>query len=87
MSPKRKRCAVLTKPSPTRLEEPIRSERQLAVHRRLGCPHYSECLDQSVHLGWESFSCEQCPLAAQSSDPRVELMAYATSREGGRFDS
>ena len=82
----RKPCAVLTKPSPTRLEEQIRSERQLSQHRRLGCQFYSACLDQSADSGWESFSCEHCPFAKQAPEPRAEAMRYAHSRDGGRFD-
>jgi hypothetical protein len=71
---------VLLKPSPTPLEEPIRSERSVAQHRRLGCPLYAGCLNQSVELGWESFSCAQCPLAARGDDVKVDVTSYAQQR-------
>ncbi len=73
-------AVVLLKPSPTPLEEPIRSERFVAQHRRLGCPLYAGCLDQSVSLGWESFSCAQCPLSRRTDDVKADLTRYAQQR-------
>jgi hypothetical protein len=31
-------------------------------HRSLLCDYYDECLDSALAQGWQSWSCEQCPL-------------------------
>jgi hypothetical protein len=43
--------------------------------RNLECPHYLCCLDQAVHLSWQTFSCQHCshqklrqPLRAENMD-------------------
>ena len=73
------------KPFPVPLEGPLRSERQILQHRKLGCPLYSGCLNESVRNGWESFSCQRCPIATSvSTEP--EVPGYATQRRGDRYN-
>ncbi len=50
------------KPTPTSMEAPLRGEEDIAVHRRLYCGHYSNCLDVSVREAWPGFTCMTCPL-------------------------
>lgn len=51
-------------PAPTPLEGPLRSDRDIAQHRRLHCAHYHGCLDESARKGWTGFTCMHCPLRA-----------------------
>jgi hypothetical protein len=73
------------KPFPVPLDGALRSERQILQHRKLTCPQYSGCLNQSVRAGWESFSCQQCPLA-RLVDEEQEALSYATQRRGDRYN-
>lgn len=54
---------ILLKPDPSELDAPLRSERDIARHRRLYCTHYDACLNLSIANCWQSFSCLHCPLA------------------------
>jgi hypothetical protein len=77
---------MLLKPSPAPLDGPLRSERDIAKHRRLYCPHYDRCLDESIRLNWQGFTCSRCPLSENvGKGPR--LGPYATQRRGDRFSS
>lgn len=49
-------------PTPTPLEGPLRTDEDIAQHRRLHCAHYDGCLNQSVRQGWLGFTCMHCPL-------------------------
>jgi hypothetical protein len=60
----------------------------LMGYRNLECPHYLSCLDQAVHLSWQTFNCQLCshqrrkqPLHAEDvnlkSDGWVELWSQA----------
>jgi hypothetical protein len=73
------------KPNPVPLEGTLRSERQILQHRRLGCPLYAGCLDESVRNGWESFSCLQCPIANKVDALPTDLGKFATMRKGDRY--
>jgi hypothetical protein len=73
------------KPFPVPLEGTLRSERQILLHRKLTCPQYTGCLNESVRAGWESFSCRQCPLA-QFVEEAAEANKYATQRRGDRYN-
>jgi len=72
-------------PFPVPLEGALRSERQILLHRKLTCPRYSGCLDESVRRGWESFSCQKCPLAPLVPE-NPEPNSYATQRRGDRYN-
>ena len=48
-------------------------------HRSLLCDLYDECLDSALHQGWQSWSCERCPLFALAETYR----ARRTEHEGG----
>lgn len=68
------------KPEPAQLDSPLREEKDIARHRRLYCTHYDGCLDHSIALGWQSFSCTMCPLSeAADKSPKV-LVPFATAR-------
>lgn len=49
-------------PAPTPLDGPLRTEADVATHRRLYCGNYDRCLDESVRQGWAGFTCMHCPL-------------------------
>lgn len=52
----------ILKPEPAGLPDLLRSEDDIALHRRLDCGHYDGCLTQSVRENWVSFTCRHCPL-------------------------
>ena len=49
-------------PEPMQLKAQLRSDADVAQHRRLYCGHYDQCLNQSVYAGWAGFSCTRCPM-------------------------
>jgi hypothetical protein len=59
---KMKPATLSLTPSPSPLESPLFSEKDILQHRRLHCGHYNGCLNQSVREGWGGFSCMHCPL-------------------------
>lgn len=69
-------------PHPVPLDGTLRSERQILIHRRMGCPYYAGCLNESVAQRWESFSCTHCPIAAEADALPHELRKYANQRKG-----
>jgi len=62
-----KTSRLMWKPEPSPLDGPLRSEADVARHRRLYCGHYDRCLSQSVREGWGGFSCMHCPLRDQAT--------------------
>lgn len=77
------------KPSPVPLETQLHSENQIRQHRRLHCPHYNGCLDESVRRGWESFSCLSCPVARMLDEHQAhegDLKRAANWRRVGPYD-
>ncbi len=72
-------------PHPVPLDGTLRSERQILLHRRLGCPFYGQCLDRSIADGWESFSCLQCEIARVADKLPHDPGKYATARKGDRY--
>lgn len=73
-------------PTPTSLEGPLRSERDVLTHRRLYCAHYDRCLDRSVHEGWDGFTCTHCPLQRFASDGPGSR-PYAHQRLGDKLST
>jgi hypothetical protein len=53
---------LLLMPAPVAMEGALRTDEEVARHRRLYCSHYDGCLDLSVREAWGGFSCLQCPL-------------------------
>ena len=77
-----KQGAFDLKPTPICLDEPLRGERDIALHRRLYCGHYGGCLNQSVREGWAGFSCMSCPLRDLTAQgPRSEPFAHERHTE------
>lgn len=52
---------MFTDGNPTELMRLIDPE-AVTEHRSLFCPRYDECLEHAAECGWQSWSCEQCPL-------------------------
>ena len=77
---------MLLKPSPAPLDGQLRSERDVARHRRLYCSHYDKCLDESIRRNWQGFTCMRCPLSDQAEN-KPALGAFANHRRGDRFTS
>ena len=50
-----------TNPSPTELIRLVDPE-AVAQHRSLFCTQYDDCLEHAAACGWQSWSCERCPL-------------------------
>ncbi|HEY0881879.1 MAG TPA: hypothetical protein VGD87_10140 [Archangium sp.] len=75
---------VPLQPTPTSLEGPLRSERDVAQHRRLYCSHYEKCLDRSVAEGWDGFTCTHCPLQA-IADEGPGSLPYARARDSAKL--
>lgn len=72
-----KSTGFIPRPNPVSFDAPLRGEADIAMHRRLYCGHYSNCLNQSVHEGWAGFSCTHCPLRDYASNgPRSEPFAH-----------
>ena len=46
---------------------------------------HSRSLDESVRNGWESFSCQKCPIAKNVGD-EPEVRRFATQRRGDRYN-
>lgn len=76
---------MLLKPTPTELDGPLRSERDIARHRRLYCVHYAGCLDESINKSWGGFSCMRCPISELTGEERLRVSA-AEQRKGDRFN-
>ena len=76
---------ILLKPTPTELDAQLRSERDIARHRRLYCPHYDRCLDESIRRNWVSFSCVHCPLEKAAANLESQSKSFAVQRQGNRF--
>ncbi len=68
-------------PTPTKLGGSLRSDRELAQHRRLYCAHYAGCLSVSVREEWAGFSCVHCPLR-DLHDARPAIEPFAEQRLG-----
>ena len=54
--------AAELRPAPARYVGPLRSDDDIARHRRLYCTRYRQCLDDSIRAGWDGFTCLHCPL-------------------------
>ena len=78
--------SMLLRPMPTELDGPLRSERDIAKHRRLYCPFYDRCLDESIRLDWQGFSCARCPLC-ETVGRAPGPGSFAQQRRGDRFSS
>lgn len=73
------------RPNPVSLEGPLRSERDVAQHRRLYCGSYDRCLDHSVQEGWDGFTCTHCPLRDLAGNSPGST-SYAHQRYGEKLN-
>jgi hypothetical protein len=39
--------------------------------RNFSCTHYDDCLDQAVHAGWPSWTCDGCEAFAEAPSDRL----------------
>ena len=78
---KMKTSHLMWKPEPRPLEGALRTEADIALHRRLYCGHYDGCLSRSVHESWGGFTCMHCPLRDQASQG-LSVEPFADRRHG-----
>lgn len=73
---KAKTSKFMLMPAPSPLDGPLRTDADVAHHRRLYCAHYDGCLDESVRRSWGGFTCMHCPLRSLAGEgPSVQPFA------------
>ncbi len=76
---------MLSKPAPTPLDGPLRSEKDISTHRRIYCGHYHQCLNESIRRGWAAFTCVRCPIS-EGPGKEANRLSAAEQRKGDHFN-